>query len=72
MGCLQSIFILHNFQYCIMYKGQKSVINQKLLQTNSKFTIGPQNKLKLCKKKLETQNKTPKIEEEIWIGKHFS
>ena len=55
-----------------MYKGQKSVINQKLLQTNSKFTIGPQNKLKLCKKKLETQNKTPKIEEEIWIGKHFS
>ena len=41
-----SVSGLSNKQW-ITNKGQKNVINQKLMQTNSKFTIGPKNKLNL-------------------------
>ena len=43
---LDSVSGLSNKQW-ITNKGQKNVINQKLMQTNSKFTIGPKNKLNL-------------------------
>ena len=48
MYCIipNSVSGLSNKQW-ITNKGQKNVINQKLMQTNSKFTIGPKNKLNL-------------------------
>ena len=41
-----------------MFKGQKCVINQNLLQTNIKFIKGIKNKLKLGQKLLRNKTKS--------------
>ena len=43
-----------------MFKGQKCVINQNLLQTNIKFIKGIKNKLKLGKKTASEVNQSCK------------
>ena len=48
-----------------MFKGQKCVINQNLLQTNIKFIKGIKNKLKLGQKLLRNKTKSINLRSNI-------